>query len=793
MVKKGAIPSPFIRKYQFEELRSLTNGFGEDNYIGEFQFGRAYRAVHEDTPVVVKIWEDKGTNYEVLPGDNARRYCVEFDLLRCFRYEAHPSMVRLVASCWDQEKVAHVYELDALDTLYNLITEDSFSWSHRIKAALGLANFLEYMHIPAPDQPHLPFLICNLDAAHVMIDRDYNPTVYDYSMISGGSSLIDRRYILNQHVKGCHGYIDPNPAYQGSWSEKSDVFAYGVVLLGLMSKRVYSEHDRLKCSPFVYEWAWAQHNAWKSDSLGFLSSKFSLVHKRLQADPIFECSDGVKLTKLAMQCVDFDPQKRPTMRRVVNSLKKLHIVEYNGELVGIDRLVHLENIYDKRADPYDVYAGDGGGESVDDDDHLSGCQGFLLKKAELTQIVGHAIDRFRAFLPQKIFVPCIDHYFSRWMISAVYQEIPGGQIADGDEELHNAPSSGKHVDVHVYSHADLRLFTSDFCEENLIGMFQFGRVYRGKIAEQEVTVKIWEVPKKYIVYKGDNQRRLWNELSLLQHPDFIAHPNLAKLMGYCYEGEHLGVVYNLKPLDTAKNLIEKDALAWLQIIKILLRVGCLLKFLHHDKPPYLPCLVCNIDVAHIMLDEDYNPVLYDFSMFRGGIIPDRSDERTVYLHGGYGYTDPEYAHSGIWTEAKDVYAFGTVILNLIAKKLYTDEDKLSGTEIPFLDYTLDNPLESKFFGDWARGVYRPRWDCPEGSACSLVHGTLEDGPGFYPEDGANLTDLAMNCIESYSSPRPTMEEAVERLFGLCVVQDHAEALGLKQMLQCSQTSCSGCS
>lgn len=47
-----------------------------------------------------------------------------------------------------------------------LIFVDSFTWHQRIRAALGLANFLAFIH--SFDQP---LLVRNLDAAHVMIDQ----------------------------------------------------------------------------------------------------------------------------------------------------------------------------------------------------------------------------------------------------------------------------------------------------------------------------------------------------------------------------------------------------------------------------------------------------------------------------------------------------------------------------------------------------------------------------------------------------------------------------------------------
>ncbi|KAK9285927.1 hypothetical protein L1049_025128 [Liquidambar formosana] len=111
--------------------------------------------------------------------------------------------------------------------------------------------------------------------------------------------------------------------------------------------------------------------------------------------------------------------------------------------------------------------------------------------------------------------------------------------------------------VRVLSYPDLSLYTDKFGEENFIGTFQFGKVYHGKIESQNVTVKIWEIPTIYVVHEGDNECRLRDEIILLQNPNLMSHPNLVKLIGYCYEGDCLGIVYDLSSLDTLHNLLLK--------------------------------------------------------------------------------------------------------------------------------------------------------------------------------------------------------------------------------------------
>lgn len=61
------------------------------------------------------------------------------------------------------------------------------------------------------------------------------------------------------------------------------------------------------------------------------------------------------------------------------------------------------------------------------------------------------------------------------------------------------------------SYEDLASYTDNFSESNYLGPFQFGRLYHGKIqleCVQYVMVKLWEEPKIYAYFPGENERRL---------------------------------------------------------------------------------------------------------------------------------------------------------------------------------------------------------------------------------------------------------------------------------------------
>ena len=68
-----------------------------------------------------------------------------------------------------------------------------------------------------------------------------------------------------------------------------DVIPFGVVLLGLITKRIVDRENILKTT-LVYRWAWRQYRP----------NRY-LVHESLVEDPGFYASDGIMITELAMR------------------------------------------------------------------------------------------------------------------------------------------------------------------------------------------------------------------------------------------------------------------------------------------------------------------------------------------------------------------------------------------------------------------------------------------------------------------------------------------------------------
>ncbi|XP_065637331.1 probable serine/threonine-protein kinase PBL12 [Quercus suber] len=178
----------------------------------------------------------------------------------------------------------------------------SLTWLQRIKVALGFARVVEFLH-----DPKKPYLERNINTAHIILDQDCNPKILDFSTMSGG--ILGKLTRLKNLLLNL-GYDDPEDYPLGGPEEGGfevtyhDVFSFGVVLMGLIAKRIVDEKDTWKT--FVYLWGWKQYRPNRS-----------LVHESLVEDPGYYASDGIMITELAMRCIQMELDKRPSMKDIV--------------------------------------------------------------------------------------------------------------------------------------------------------------------------------------------------------------------------------------------------------------------------------------------------------------------------------------------------------------------------------------------------------------------------------------------------------------------------------------------
>ncbi|TYJ48081.1 hypothetical protein E1A91_A01G035700v1 [Gossypium mustelinum] len=158
--------------------------------------------------------------------------------------------------------------LDAF--LFNPIKQRFLDWRKRFKIIEGISQRLLYLHRDS----RLRIIHRDLKASNVLLDQDLNPKISDFGMarIFRG----DENQANTKTVVGTYGYMSPEYAMQGQFSEKSDVLSYGVLLLEIVSGRrntsFYNNKDDL--SLLGYAWKlWREGNIWGLVDKVILESK----------------------------------------------------------------------------------------------------------------------------------------------------------------------------------------------------------------------------------------------------------------------------------------------------------------------------------------------------------------------------------------------------------------------------------------------------------------------------------------------------------------------------------------
>lgn len=204
-----------------------------------------------------------------------------------------------------------------------------------------------------------------------------------------------------------------------------------------------------------------------------------------------------------------------------------------------------------------------------------------------------------------------------------------------------------------YSYKDLQKATCNFT--TLIGQGAFGPVYRAQMSTGvTVAVKVLATDSK------QGEREFQTEVSLLGR---LHHRNLVNLVGYCAEkGQHMLIYVYMSRGNLFSHLYgeKHELLSWDLRVQIALDVARGLEYLHDGAVP--PVMHRDIKSSNILLDQAMRARVSDFGLSREDMV----NSRTSNIKGTFGYLDPEYISTKVFTKKSDVYSFGVLLFELIA-------------------------------------------------------------------------------------------------------------------------------
>ncbi|XP_042059962.1 probable serine/threonine-protein kinase PIX13 [Salvia splendens] len=289
---------------------------------------------------------------------------------------------------------------------------------------------------------------------------------------------------------------------------------------------------------------------------------------------------------------------------------------------------------------------------------------------------------------------------------------------------------------------ELKSATRNFRPDTVLGEGGFGRVFKGYIDEKTLAPSRVGVGMPVAVKKSnpDSEQGLKEWQAEVKFLGKFSHPNLVKLLGYCWEERRFLLVYEYMQRGSLEShLFRKggEQIPWDIRIKIATGAARGLAVLHSTEKTVI---YRDFKASNILLDGEFNAKLSDFGLAKLGPV-DGNSHVTTKVVGTYGYAAPEYIATGHVYVKSDVYGFGVVLLEIITGLRVLDPNRPPG-QINLID--------------WARPSLSNKKKLKK-----LMDPRLEDE---YPPKAAFATaELILKCIEQDPKCRPDMEEVLRNL------------------------------
>ncbi|OVA09135.1 Protein kinase domain [Macleaya cordata] len=216
-------------KIKLADLMVATNNFDPQNTIISTRTGTSYKAILPD-----------GSSLALKRLHNCKlsekQFRSEMNRLGQLR---HPNLVPLLGFCVVENEKVLVYKHMSNGSLFtklhgsgNLDSQHGrMDWATRLKIGIGAARGLAWLHHGCQE----PFLHQNISCNVILLDEDLDARITDFGLAKLLSSPDSRDSTFNHGDFGEFGYVAPEYSSTMVASLKGDVFAFGVVLLELVT------------------------------------------------------------------------------------------------------------------------------------------------------------------------------------------------------------------------------------------------------------------------------------------------------------------------------------------------------------------------------------------------------------------------------------------------------------------------------------------------------------------------------------------------------------------------------
>ncbi|XP_010467886.1 PREDICTED: U-box domain-containing protein 34-like [Camelina sativa] len=281
------------RKYTIDEIVTATEGFSPEKVIGEGGYGKVYRCSLDSTPAAVKV-------VRLDTPEKKQEFLKEVEVLSQLR---HPHVVLLLGACPENGCLVYEYlENGSLEEyIFHRNNKPPLPWFIRFRVIFEVACGLAFLHSSKPQ----PIVHRDLKPGNILLNRNYVSKIADVGLAKLVTDVAPDNVTMYRHsvLAGTLHYIDPEYHRTGTIRPKSDLYAFGITILQLLTARQPGG-----LVPAV-------ENAVKKGTLT------EMLDKSVTDWPLAETEE---LARIGLKCAEFRCRDRPDLKsEVIPALKRL--------------------------------------------------------------------------------------------------------------------------------------------------------------------------------------------------------------------------------------------------------------------------------------------------------------------------------------------------------------------------------------------------------------------------------------------------------------------------------------
>ncbi|XP_031478351.1 leucine-rich repeat receptor-like serine/threonine/tyrosine-protein kinase SOBIR1 [Nymphaea colorata] len=241
------IYSPLIKKAEHLAFLESEEGVASLEIIGRGGCGEVYKAAlpgGNGKMIAIKKVHHPATDPATLTEEDTKNLDKKMrqikSELETVGHIRHRNLLPLLASVARPDCHYLVYEYMENGSLQNALTNAAegkkpLGWPDRHRIALGIAAGLKYLHFY-----HSPRIIHrDLKPANVLLDDDLEPRIADFGLAKSMPDMYT--HATTSNVAGTFGYIAPEYYQTLKFTDKCDIFSFGVVLAAMVTGKQPSD------------------------------------------------------------------------------------------------------------------------------------------------------------------------------------------------------------------------------------------------------------------------------------------------------------------------------------------------------------------------------------------------------------------------------------------------------------------------------------------------------------------------------------------------------------------------